>query len=82
MIGRSQAARRVALLVDRRQLRLALLQGNRGAEFCGECLRAALGASRGLVRTALSLPSTSATFREDQWLCVRCHGTGSVVRAL
>lgn len=60
----------------------ALLQANRGVEFCGECLGAALGASSDLVGAALSLLTQSASFREDQWLCFRCHRTGQVVRAI
>ena len=68
--------------VDRVKGRIAaLLQANRGVEFCGGCLGAALGASSDLVGAALSLLTPSARFREDQWLCFRCHRTGQVVRA-
>jgi hypothetical protein len=60
----------------------ALLRANRGVEFCGECLGAALGASSDLVGAALSLLAQSARFRKDRWLCFKCHRTGQVVRAI
>ncbi len=58
------------------------LRANRRVEFCRRCLSVAFAVGDDVVEAAVVLLTRGREFRGDQWLCVRCWRTGSVIRAV